>query len=415
MNQQEMQRFVSNYVVTNKGVFQPDEVAAEITKLANMCPEATAKDKGLTTELEKAYETIMIQQGGGAEGAPAVTETKAEVTTTPTSMISVEEQTHIAKTLMAQREARSITSTTTSIEKLVLDRPDPASYIKEGTKGMISQKSFANILKKLEDGVYQLCPDDGENVEADKRIASTTNFNALKAAYESGTPVDVRIGNLSTKAIGYIVRKGNTNGTDTTPVQMTRESLERFVIMETDGFIMASDGKPGAKLRYVNGKADATDIGAAKKGYTTIADTNKKEAIEKGSYVVSKAAQGEEKEQTCKSELAFKVVDTQKTKKNSNENIVRTIRVSVTAVLPTLVRLPEYLDVFGTGERESNADLKQKPTGDMAKNITEAQINAIAELRQKSMVPTSMRDFDDIADKLAAFDVKSSAPSNVAM
>lgn len=392
---------LSTYLLKSKGILNPADQEAEIAKMAQACPAATAADKGLTTDIDKAYEVMLIQQGN-TEVAP--TATSAAVSTQPTPAISAKEELQISKTLLSQQQDRASVSANSSIEALVLDRPDPADIIPAGTKGTVVAKGWESIMAKIENGTYTVMADDGEEVDADKRIASTTNFNAIKTAVANNTPIDVHIGTLNKKPIGYIVNKGSAVGAGTTPVQMTRATLEEFMIMDTAGYILASETKPGAKLRYVKPTSDPTNPGKSRGGKTILADANKKAAIEAGSFEVSKEKTADMETTTCKSALQFRVVEAGKFKADGTTPLTRTIRVSLKADLPVLVRKAKFLDVFGTGQRDSNGDLMAVPTGDQAKKITEAQRNAIAALRAKAQDPMQLGDLANIADKLAAFD-----------
>lgn len=398
--------------LTTKGILLPADADAEIAKMAQQCPAATATDKGLTTDVDKAYEVMLIMQGS-ASVAP--TETVAPVATAPVDTVSTAEKQQIARTLAAQGQDRAAVSANSSIDQLILDRPDPKDIIPAGTKGTIVEKGWQSLQDKINNGTYTVMADDSDEVEADKRIASTTNYNALKAAFENQTPVEVYVGSLNKKPIGYIVNKGTAVGEGTTPVQMTREQLEQFLVLDTAGYILASDVKPGAKLRYVKASTSKTDPGKTKPGKTMLADANKKAAIEAGSYDVSREKTANVETTTCKSALQFRVRIKDKFAKDGTTPLTKTIRVSLKADLPTLERKAKYIDVFGTGIRESNGDLKEVPTADQAKKITEAQLSAIAALRAKAQDPLQIADLAGLADKLSAFDAPSAQAPNVTM
>lgn len=393
-----------SYLLKAKGILSPADQEAEIAKMAAACPAATAADKGLTTDIDKAYETMMIEQG-----TQAPTQVAPKVGSQPVAVASSEELAHIQKTLVDQSSQRAAASQGSSIEQLVLDRPAPADIIPAGTKGAIVQKSWDGIMAKIETGEYVVCEDDGEEVDADKRIASKTNFEALKAAVAAGTPVNVYIGKQSFSELGYIANLANANGAGSTLKQMTREDMLNYVVLETAGYILSSDKKPGVKLRYTQGTTNANDPGARKPGKTVLATANKKAAIEAGSYVVSRTVNSEAEETNLKSDLCFRVaVNTEGGKPVMLADGVtqkkRTIRVPVKASVPGTTRDPKFVDVFGTGIRESNANLTDVPTGDQIKKITEAQRNAIASLRAKANAVDTMSEMAQFKDKLSAFD-----------
>lgn len=392
---------LANYLVRSKGLVNPVEQDEEIKRMAAQCPEATASEKGLTTDIAKAFEVMNITTG--ANVAPTATQAPVAAVQ-PINAVTAAEELSITKALASQREQRAAVSGNSAIDMLLLDRPAPEDIIPAGTKGTIVKTSWENLMKKIDSGEYTVRPDDGEDVEAEKRVASTTNFNQLKAAFESNSEVEVYIGKLSTRPIGYIVRKGSVTGTADKTEQMTRDNLEKFLIVDTAGYILASESKPGVKLKYIKAKADTKNIGKVKPGRTILADANKKRAIEAGSYDITRQKTTDTIATSCKSKLNFKVTVKDKFMKDGVTPLVRTVRVTLTAVLPVLERKEKYLDVFGTGERESNDDLTQVPTGDMAAKINNAQMKAIAILRQKQNDPASISELADIADKLKAFD-----------
>lgn len=379
-----------------KGIVDPTELENEIAKMAAACPEATAAEKGLTTDIDKAYEVLMINSG---TAAPAVSPTSTvAVATAPTEQISAAEKMAINKTLVAQRNDRLAVSNTSSVEQLVLDRPDPKDWIPAGTKGVIDPKTWENIEKKYANVV----------VDDDEEIASRSNYEKLKAAAAAQTPVDVYIGKLNTKAIGYVMNLGTAVGQGTTQKQMTREEAANFLILEAAGYILSSGTKPGLKLRYIKMKNDPKKPGHVIEAKTVLADANKKAALEAGSYVISREVTAETKEVGCKSALAFRV-DTGKKKQNGGGAILRTVRVTVKANIPVLARKVEFVDVFGTGEKVSNANLEFAPEGKAAKNISDAQQHAIANLRAKLAQPESFAEVSMYADKLKAFEPQAAA------
>ena len=400
MTQEQKKAALSQFLVS-KGILTPADVDAEIAKMAQQLAPATAAEKGLTTDIDKAYEVMEIKKGSSVMNPTE----SAPVAVQPTSSISAQEQLQINKTLIAQQQERAAVSANSSIEKYILDRPAPSEQIPAGTKGVISAESW----KKIEDTYGgKVMPDDDE-------CASTTNFNALKAAAEAGTPVEVYIGKQSTKAIGYIVNKGTAVGSSNAPEQMTREAMEMFLVLDTAGYILASDTKPGVKLRHIKGRPDPSKPGHTIPAKTVLADANKKAAMEAGSFEVSREVTSEMKETGCKSALCFKI-DTGKQKANGKGNIIRTIRVTVKAQVPTLARKAQFVDVFGTGEKVSNANLENIPEGKAAENISKAQQHAIASLRAKTTDPAEFASVAAFADKLKAFDVPTGAPSaNVTM
>ena len=393
MTTEEKKTQLGQFLLT-KGILAPDKVEAEIANMAGQLAPATAAEKGLTSDIDKAYEVMMIQKGSVAP------QNTTEVSTQPTRTVSAAEQKQINMTLIQQQSTRAAVSANSSVEKYVIDRPAPSEYIPANATGVIPVESWKKIEEQWGGKVL---PDDDE-------IKSTTNYNQLKAAAEAGTPVAVYVGKQTFKPIGYIINKGSAVGVASQPVQMTKEQAENFLALEAAGYILSSDTKPGLKLRFIKEHASKSKPGQFIPAKTVLADANKKAAIEAGAYVVSREVTDEVKETGLKSDLCFKV-DTGKPKANGNGNIIRTIRVTVKSTVKTLERKSDFVDVFGTGKKESNKDLGDIPTGKQLENITRAQQNAIIDLRAKLADPTGAIQVGQYADQLKAFD----APAGQAM
>lgn len=61
MTQEEKKAVIAQYLV-GEGVMSKDEVEQHITMYAGQCPEATAAEKGLTTDIDKAYEVVLMRK-----------------------------------------------------------------------------------------------------------------------------------------------------------------------------------------------------------------------------------------------------------------------------------------------------------------------------------------------------------------
>lgn len=389
MTQEQKKQELAQFLIT-KGIIAPADVDAEIVKMAGYLSPTVAEQKGLTTDVDKAYETMLTEKG---QTAPAPTSTTA-VKSQPTETVSAAEKLAITKTLLAQKQDRQNVSANSSCEKLILDRPAPQDHIPAGTKGTITPETWQKIEEKW---AGKVLPDDDE-------IKSTSNFEALRAAAKAGSPVDVYIGGLNKKAIGYLMSVGSVTGSSNQQKQMTREQASDFLVLETDGYVLAGENTPGLKLRYIAAKASKTDPGQFSEAKTVLAEANKNAAIESGNYLISKEVNAADvKEVGVKSALCFRV-DTGKAKQNGEGNIIRTVRVTVKANIPSLVRKREFIDVFGTGERASNADLKTAPEGKQLQNIAQAQQHAIADLRRKLNDPEQFSSVSNLADQLKAFE-----------
>lgn len=392
MTQDAKKAALAQYLVT-KGIADKDEVEAEIQQMANDCPAATAQEKGLQTDIDKAYDVMLTLQGNNQIAPTAA----AAVTTQPTAVISAAESDNIRKVLVAQQADRAAVSNNSSIETLVFDRPAPKDYIPAGTKGVIEKETWDKIAEKW----------GGKVLADDEEMASMSNYKQLEAAAAAGTPVDVYVGSLNTKAVAYVVNKGTVTGADNKPVQMLRSDMMNFLVLDSAGYILASPTKPGVRMRYIKARNDTKKPGHVIPAKSVISDQNKKGAIEAGSYQIAKEATGEAKETALKSALAFKV-DTGIPKKLGG-NVIRTVRVTVKATIPSLVRKPEFVDLFANVDNHGNKDLMNVPVGDVLNNIGLAQQNSIAMLKQKSVDPNTFQEVVALADKLQAFDMAQQA------
>lgn len=395
MTQEQKKSAIAQYLVS-KGIVDPAEVEENIAKMAAQLAPATAQEKGLTTDIDKAYEVLQVSQGNATAPATATT----AVTTAPTETISAAEKMAIAKGLVDERNDRMAVSANTTCEKYIFDRPAPQDWIKPGTVGKIDKESFEKLAEKWKGKVLADDPADTEG-----GIPSTTNYNILAAAAENQTDVAVYIGKLNTKPIGYIMNIGSAVGSGNNVKQMTREQVNNFLTLEAAGYVLASESKPGLRLRYIKPKNDPRHPGKIIEAKTVLADANKKNAVEAGSYEISRMITGEMKMVSLKSELAFKV-DTGVKKANGEGNIIRVVRVPVKAEIPVLARKPEFVDVFKSTEKVSNSNLEFIPEAGskLAQNISEAQQLAIATLRQKLNNPEEYENVAQFADKLKAFD-----------
>lgn len=398
-----------NYLAS-QGIFEAADVDKEIQKMAEQCPTATAAEKGLTDVVDKAYETMMIRQGG----KPSVTDSTSAGGTAPVPAVTNAQVASITKTLLAQTNDRAATSQSTTIDSYIFDKPAPDEVIPAGTQGILTEKGWTNFIAKIESGEYTVCPDDDESVDEAKRIASTTNFNALKAAYESKTPVDVYIGQRGTKPIGYNVRRGNTSGTAAQPEQMTREELKNFVILHTAGYILRDGNGPAVTLKSIAAKNDNATPGATQPSRTVLSDVNKKAAIENGMFEVARQVTPEMKDTSQKAALKVRVFVNGKTNNDGTpKKLTKTF--SVTASTHATELKAAYVDKFSSADKGDN--LATVPDKNKLAKLQLLQANAIAELRNKASDPEGMIQLQAYAEDLAKFDTAASGAqaSNVAL
>lgn len=384
-----------------EGTLVPEEVDKRIAQLSSQCPDARAAELGITSDVDRAYETIQIMRGVQTDVTKVTETTVPAAGATQPETVSSNELNAIQRSLLDQAEALNDNSATTTIEAFIFDRPEPAEYIQAGTKGEIQEKGWKNILAKIESGEYKVLPDDPAGTQ--DAVASTSNFNALKAAAESGTPVDVYIGKASTRPIGYDAVIQNAVGSDMVRQPVTREKMLNYVALYTAGYIMAQPGKPGLRLRVTSSKNNQQIPGQKILATPVLVDCNKASAMESGAYQVSREVSNDPAKPTaCKSALCFRVQTNQK-KSNGDGYKVRMIRASLKADLPVLVRKPAYIDTFGTGEKESNQDMLKPPTEKQINTFTEAQSMAIAMIQRKANDASTMRAYREYNDRLSSF------------
>lgn len=400
MTQEQKTAEVAKYLTT-KGIIMPADVKEEISNMAKLLADAEAEAKGLVTEVDKAYAVMEYELGKNSQPP---TDNQPITPANPAPTVSAAEMLGIQKALLKQKDNRKNVSANSSIEKYIFDRPAPSEIIPKNATGIIDEKTWAKIEEKYEGKVL---PDE---TDGDNPIKSTTNYNILKAAAANKTPVEVYIGELNTRAIGYIASLGTEVGNATKSAPVTRESMQDFLVMNTDGFILATETTPGVRLRYVQPKPDPKQIGKMKPGKSVLADANKKKAVESGNYVISKEIDQsvEMSDKLAKSALCFKV-QTDKKKSNGQGYITKTVRVSVKTKLPTLSRKAEFAELFP--DSAGNSNLTQLPSAEMANNISLAQQHAIAELRAKLGDPNEYMKVQKFESQLKAFDA---APAEAA-
>lgn len=404
MGRDEKQKAIAQYAFS-KGVVTPAEVEDFTAKLAAACPTAVAEEKGLTDTIDKAYEAMLIEQGQNTIDARQTTAPAA----TPTATVTAEEANAIRQKLASDHNTLMDASQKTVIEELVLDSPAPSEIIAAGTVGMINEKSWKNILDKYADKVM-----DDDDPSAPNPIKSRTNFNALQEAFNSGKPVAVYIGDQSKKPVALKIKKPASVGAGSASEIMSMKNAENFVVLETAGFVLATESTAGAKLRYIKSSPDKRNPGQVKPARAVLALTNKNKAIEAGNYSVSKEVTSEiKKDAACKSELCFRV-DTGKPKQNGQGNITRLVRVTVNADIKATQRKPEYIQELGSvGAKTGAADLLVVPDAKAMEAINKAQVTKIAALRNKVAQGDDFGLQVKYGDALNAFGVQAAPASNV--
>lgn len=402
---------LTKYISVSKGIIDPAAIDAEIAKMAALCPPAQAQEQGATDDVDKAYITMSIETKSVPATQPAGN--VSAIATAPVVEMSMEESARIKRTLVSQGNNRVAVSESSSIDAIVLDRPAPAEIIPQGTTAVISKEAWDKIQAKLNapDG-YTVLPDDGEEIDADKRIASTSNFEKLKAAAAAGTPVDVYVGTQSTRPIGYLVKKGTVTGQDQTPEYMTRDELLNWVAAATAGYIVAKENASGVLLRKVKGGMDAKTH-QKKADRVVLADKHKSAAP----MEVSREVTTEKIPATLKSALCFRVQYKNKFLKDGVTPKTGVVRVSLKSEVFKAERKTKYIDKFGTGEKNNNKDFLAAPDEKQQEKINEAialQISMMTAKAQGKLNPTTkeLTEIDKFKTELAAFTGAGAAGAN---
>lgn len=391
----------------SQGIFAPDDQQAQIEKLAATYPAAKATEEGLTDVVDLAYAALVAQNQANA---PKVTE-GAPVQTQPTATVSDADKSFIHSKLRSEKPVRAQKTRGTRIAKLLLSKPAPADYIKAGTTGILKKEGFEAIQKKVADGTYVVQPDDPAGTE--NGVASTTNYNLFVAAMENpeAHPFEVYVGKLNTRPAGYLVNTLDKAGSNTTNQQFTRAEFEKFLILETEGFVMAASANaPGAMLRYIDPKSDPSDPGKVKPGRTVVVDKNKKEAIAAGNYEIVSQKTDKMKAATGKSALSFKVRVAGKTTAKGDP-VIKTIRASLSIEIPEMECKAEYEEKFN---QVKDTTFTEEPKGDAYNNIHNAQIKAIADLT-KAITGSTDTSLDAYAEDIAKFMKPTSQAPTVAV
>lgn len=369
---------VDQYLLQN-GFIKEEAMQEELHRMAEQCPPATAAEKGLTTDYDKAYETYLIltkqQTVGGAPAAAMNPATTMAAVSQPTSTATAAETAAVSAAILNSFQDKLTAGMNSKIQLYLLGRPAPSAYIPEGTTGVIKAESWnKSIQSKIDSGAYRVLDDytkDG------KVIKSKSNYEALKAAVENGTPVAVHVGPLGTRPVGYVLNLGAT-GADGSSVQtVTRQEAQQILTWKVNGYLGEENGA-ALRLKTVASRTDKNNPGRAQAMKTVMVDVNKKTKIESGAYEAVREVSETRKPMTLKTELSFKVEDTTKMT-GAQKHPTRVIRASVTVELPTLRLVDKYAEKF----QKKGVDLSIPPTSaeDM---VLMSQVIAAARLEATS-------------------------------
>lgn len=387
-----------------KGILDATQMDEEIKKMAEQCPPATAAEKGLTTDVDKAYETYLIISGNASTPASPA-QTVANVSQ-PTSTATAAEIAAVGHAVLQSFQDKASVGVNSRIAKYLLGRPAPSEYIPDGTQGVINAESWKkSIQSKIDSGAYKVLEDYTED---GKVVKSKSNYEALKQAMENGTPVAVHIGQLGTRPVGYVLNIGTSAGTGGDAQVVTRQEAQQLLTWKTNGYLGEAQGA-AIRLKTVAQRTDKNNPGRSSAMRTVMVDVNKKQKIESGGYETIRQAGEVKKQMTLKSELSFKVEDTTKTT-GAQKHPTRVIRASVQVEIPVLVLVEQYKEKF----QKAKADLSIPPTSAedvvaMSNIIAAARLEATSSENAKQVLMLNPQFKDEVAEMQKAMQTQAPA------
>lgn len=375
-----------------QGILQEDKVKEEIAKMAKILPDSIAADKGLETEIDRAFEQMLImtnQQSAGATQQPAPTRTQAAPTTSmPTSTATAAEIATVQQRLMENQDETNSIRTGSEIVKYLLNRPNPADQIPAGTVGVIDKKSWEDsiaskfVAKGDRPAIWKLVPDQMDP-ETQAMIKSESNYRALEAAMQSGTPVEVHVGAWVTRPTGYVARIATAAGAEQQEKVFTRQEMFDFLLWKAGGYLgqPKSDTQENAsvKLKISKVRENSKDPGSRKIDKTVMVDNNRKNFAEVPGHCESirEVDANNKTLQNLKSALSFRVEDLSTTKADGTHPI-KTVRVTVKATIPELAMKPGFKEKFYVPKKDATRP-PQTPEelATMASLIAKSRIDAV--------------------------------------
>lgn len=358
---------ISQWLAKNKGIVDPAAVDAEIAKMAAMAPAAQVTEQGASTDVDKAYITMTIQSQGAV--APTGSASPAVSSTQPVASMTAAEELRLKKTLYTSQTDRMQVSENTTIEAIIVDRPAPSAVIPAGSKGVIAADTWEKFLEKMNsaDGFIVLPDDDPAKLkEGQTPIASTTNFEKIKAAAAAGTPLDVYVGEQNRRAIGYQVKQGTTTGQEQTPVFMNRDHLLAWMTTATLGYTHKDDNKASVIMRKVKGRTNVA-TGKTTSDHVVLADKGAKEA----DIIISRDVQTEKEAKTLKTALNFRIQYKNKTLADGLTPKTGIMRLSLKGVeVFKTSRKPELQEEFGSTDKTGGFDGSSVPDANQLDKLT---------------------------------------------
>jgi hypothetical protein len=245
-------------------------------------------------------------------------------------------------------EQRKATTAASSIKSLLIQKPNPSTYLMVGGKPMQVVPDIASDkLATLESQLVQT----EENLKA---------FGVVKAAVDNKTPMPVHINDEGNKrVVGCIVAVGKDSKI------FSIAELKAFLFTDTLGCI---PGKPGVLLNKWEDRKVASSGGVARKPTTTVSIkwVSRDTAIKEGNVVfiskpcTEKEAKDRGFESATDKNVRLRIDQSFKVSvysRRSDKNIERTKRLTGKAEVPKFILLPEYKDHFADTKRKDAVEL----------------------------------------------------------
>lgn len=385
-------------VLAQRGILG-DKLEPEISKIYASIPAATR-----SAYPDDMYEAVLkfVDVYYGGQSAPSVAPTSVQpVGEAAPATINTAQAKAIQQVMSKNKAAKEERTSKTVIEKLLIDKPAPSSYLDESM-------TIIPICKpeKLAEYEAKLDREDPENVAA---------FEKLSQAVKNNTPMAIYINSPQYKVKGFkILTPSMEAGKDALePKTLTNDAMLGFVTTALDGYIPTKGDGLGVKLRWNNPRRGKKANSKRALGAPTLVIGNKKEAISNTNSheVISKIEMNGNEKVTkagkLRTALSFRI-ETGEVKTN-NEKIYRTIRFTGDAQVPKFIRTTdEYNKLFGMSEKDRSTITP--PTPAEAAELEEAMTNTIAYMMQNG---ASKFDIGAFQDAMAATSVGVGATQGV--
>ena len=370
----------------------------EIEKIVAAIPEATRgnypEDK---YEAALAFLPAYQAQMGTQSETPVAVQPQQE---SAPAVVSAAQAKAIQAVMAEGKAAKEERTAKTTIEKLLIDKPAPSTYLKADQTVVPTCK--AENIEKYE---KMLDREDPENV---------ANFEKLMAAVKNKTALPIYINAGQNKVVGYKIStpSGEAGKDNLVQKTLTSEAMLGFVTTELDGYIPTKGDGLGVKLRWNNPRKGRKVTSKRTTGAPSLVIGNKKEALKNSNSheIISKVDMNGDQVVTkpgkLRTALSFRIA-TGDTKTNG-EKIYRTIRLSGDAQVPKFTRTTEeYTKLFGASDKDRGAI--NPPTPAEAAALEEAMVNTIAFMVSNGASKYNISSFQD---KFAQATSNASAPTD---